>query len=297
MLCEQCSSKNLIRKGTRGGKVRYKCKDCGKWTSIVASGGNDMIDFASAFGFGEGFRDDDGTFTTNENEKIEYEVEATTGNALFIGDSHEPFSLPGYIEHCARIRDRYKLDTVYHVGDIVDNHAISYHEHDPDGWSAGHEAEQAQKKLERWYELFPQMRICVGNHCGLPTRKAITHGLPKRFIKSFLDAFNAPKGYEYEDEYWHGGVLIIHGIGFGGQYGHINAARNHMASVVMGHLHATAGVGYIANSRRLIFGMATGCGIDRHAYAMAYGKPLPRKPIISCAKLIDGIPSIEPMPL
>jgi hypothetical protein len=42
--------------------------------------------------------------------------------------------------------------------------------------------------------------------------------------------------------------------------------------------------------------MDTGCGIDRKAEAMAYGRDQVRKPVLGCGVLIDGIPYYEIMP-
>jgi len=50
-------------------------------------------------------------------------------------------SHPGYLDFCLRVQERFGCSDVIHIGDEVDNHAISYHEHDPDGLSAGSEAE------------------------------------------------------------------------------------------------------------------------------------------------------------
>ena len=66
-------------------------------------------------------------------------------------------------------------------------------------------------------------------------------------------------------------------------------------SVVMGHLHSVAGVHYGAGPKRRWFGLDVGCLIDREAYQFAYGKHLPKKPILGCGVVLDGEGYFEPM--
>ena len=58
---------------------------------------------------------------------------------LVIGDLHEPFCLDGYLDFCKETYANYNCNKVIYIGDIIDAHGWSYHEHDPDGMSAGDE--------------------------------------------------------------------------------------------------------------------------------------------------------------
>jgi hypothetical protein len=203
-------------------------------------------------------------------------------NTLVIGDLHEPFCLDGYLEFCKRIKNYYKCTRVVFTGDLVDNHAISYHEHDPDGWSPGEEMKETDKKLSKWFKAFPKAYVCLGNHDKLVDRKGKTVGLPKRCFRKFRDMWNLPDGWVDDFHFIFENVLYTHGTGYTGKYAHVTAAFDNRMSTVIGHLHAVAGVEYIANSKGLIFGMSVGCGIDTKAYAFEYGKGFRRKPIVSC---------------
>jgi predicted phosphodiesterase len=203
-------------------------------------------------------------------------------NVMTIADMHLPFIHRNYLRFCKRIKKAYKPKYIVQVGDLVDNHAMSYHEHDPNGWSPADEMRQADKHLKKWFKAFPEVKLCRGNHDRLIDRKGKTVGLPERAFKNFRDIWNLPDGWEDDFQFEIGGVLYFHGEGFSGKYGHVTAAYDKRQSVVMGHLHSTAGVEYIANEKDIIFGMAVGCGIDRHSYAMAYGKSFRRKPILGC---------------
>jgi predicted phosphodiesterase len=202
-------------------------------------------------------------------------------NTLVIGDTHLPFERDGYLDFCRRIYKQLKCSRVIHIGDLVDNHAISYHEHDPDGWSPEEEMKETDKKLRDWFKAFPDVYLCRGNHDAMVDRKGKTVGLPKRCFRQFRDMWNLPKGWKDDFNFVFDGVLYTHGTGYTGKMGHILAAFDNRMSCVTGHLHSVAGVEYLANSESLIFGMAVGCGIDDKKYAFEYGKGFRRKPIVS----------------
>jgi predicted phosphodiesterase len=209
-------------------------------------------------------------------------------NIGIIGDTHEPFCHPGYLNFCQEVFDRFACNTIVHIGDEVDNHALSYHDHDPDGMGASKEAELAQKAMERWYKVFPEVKVCVGNHSALPFRKAMTHGIPKRFLKTYEEIWSAPKGWKWELQWEIDNVLYEHGTGSSGANGHRNRAVANRQSTVIGHSHSFGGVSYMASRNDIIFGMNVGCGIDTDAYAMAYGKQFPKKPTLGCGVVLDG---------
>ena len=207
---------------------------------------------------------------------------------LVIGDTHIPFEVKDYLDFCLEIQKRVKCGTVVHIGDLVDNHAISYHEHDPDGLSPKNEMEEADKHLQKWFKAFPKVFLCRGNHDVMCDRKSKTVGLPSRVFRRFREIWNLPKGWI--DDFWFElyGVKFLHGTGYAGKFSHIQAAYDNRQSAVMGHTHSTGGVEYLANSKDCIFGMNVGCGIDHKTYAFQYGKDFRRKPIIGCGVITDN---------
>lgn len=217
-------------------------------------------------------------------------------NVLIIPDTHFPFEKEGSLEFCRQVQEEFKCGTVIHIGDEVDNHAISYHERDPDGFSAGNEADLAQAKLNIWYKVFPRVDVLVGNHSALPFRQAMSAGLPKRFIKSYNELWNAPKSWQWHLELELFDTYFYHGTGGGNA---IKRAIYRQQSCIQGHLHTEGGVTYIANKKSCIFGMQVGCLIDDKAYAMAYAKTNIKKSMIGCGVLLDSgrLPIFIPMPL
>lgn len=219
-------------------------------------------------------------------------------NILVIGDTHEPFTKKGYLEFCRSMQEKYNCGTVVHIGDLTDNHAVSYHEHNPDGKSPRDEFKLALDRCKRWYHTFPNVKICIGNHDALPFRKAFTAGLPSNWLKSYQEILESPKTWEWDFVHNLNGVIFQHGTGMSGEMAAVNAARENRQSTVIGHLHTVCNTRFLASFKDLIFGVTVGCGIDHSAYAFAYGKEQTRKPVIACAVILDGKTPINlPMPI
>lgn len=214
---------------------------------------------------------------------------------LAIGDLHAPFVRRGYLEHCLSVYRDLALDTVVLLGDEADNHAISYHDKNPDGYSAGVELSKAKKVLQKWMRAFPVAKVCISNHGSLFYRKAFTHGLPVSALRSYAELWGAPEEWRWETRHVIDGVQYIHGTGFSGPTGALNAAKRSRQSTVIGHIHAHAGITWTASSKDILFGMNVGCGIDHRAYAFDYGRDMPDKPIVGCGFVIDGMPGYAPM--
>jgi predicted phosphodiesterase len=210
------------------------------------------------------------------------------GKVLVVGDLHTPFENKDYLEFCKQQYTKYKCKTVVMIGDIVDNHAISYHEHDPNGMAPSDELETAINHLQDWYKAFPNVYVCFGNHDLLIERKARTNGLPRRLFKSFSEILGAPKGWKFNYSWQIDGVKYMHGTGGGGKTAHITRALKNRQSTVLGHFHTVLSVDYLASHHDLIFGMGVGCGIDINSYAMEYGKDFVDRPILGCGIVISS---------
>lgn len=203
-------------------------------------------------------------------------------NVLTIGDLHLPFSLDGYLEHCIATYKKYNCNEVVFIGDIIDNHASSYHETDPDGYSAGQELKLAIQQVKAWYEAFPKATVIIGNHDRLIMRKAYTSGLSKMWIKGYAEVLGTP-GWNFTESIEIDKVLYIHGEGGTAR----SRARRDLQSIVQGHLHSQCYIEWIVGAKFKIFGAQVGCGIDAKSYAMAYGKEGP-KPAIACTVVLQG---------
>lgn len=208
-------------------------------------------------------------------------------NVLIIGDTHFPFEEPNYLEFCKEVQKYHKCGTVVHIGDLVDNHSISYHEHDPNSWSPLGEMEETDKHIKAWTKAFPKVVLTKGNHDNLVDRKSKTVGLPKRCFQPYRDIWQLPKGWKDVFHWQFDGVLYTHGTR-SGKNAALQQAIDNRCSTVTGHTHAFAGLMYTASHYDCIFGMNVGCGIDNTRLAFAYGKGFPNKPIVSCGVVKHG---------
>lgn len=217
-------------------------------------------------------------------------------NVLVIADTHFPFCREGYLEHCLKIYNKYNCNKVVHIGDEVDLCGVSQWEKDPDGFSAGTEASLAQEQIKKWYKAFPEVLVCIGNHTARPFRMAKSNGIPKKFIKSYEDAWEAPKGWQWSEHWEIDGVLYTHGTGLSGPSAAIRVATRHRQNTVIGHIHSEAGIQYSASKIDLVWGMMVGAALDDKSYAAYYAKDQLKKSIVGCGIVLQGkLPIYEPM--
>ena len=221
-------------------------------------------------------------FLAVDSFKTDVKKSKSGKNVLVIGDLHLPFTLEGYLEHCIETYNKYKCNEVVFIGDIIDNHASSFHIPDADGYSAGYELKLAIQKVKEWYKAFPEATIIIGNHDRIIMRKAQASGLSKMWIKDYADVLGVPN-WKFVESVEIDDVLYLHGEGGVAR----TRARRDLCSIVQGHLHTQASVDWIVGKNFKIFACQTGCGIDTKAYAMAYAKEF-AKPAIGCAVVLEG---------
>jgi len=210
-------------------------------------------------------------------------------NVLIIGDIHLPFSLNGYLEHCINTYNKYKCNEVVFIGDIIDNHASSYHETDPDGLNAGQELSIAIKEVSEWYKAFPKATVIIGNHDRIIMRKAYSSGLSRHWVRDYNEVLNTPH-WNFVESVEIDNVRYIHGEGGTAR----TRVKGDLQSVVQGHLHTECYVEWFVGNKFKLFGMQVGCGIDHKSYAMAYAKEN-KKPAIACGVVLEGITPINIM--
>jgi metallophosphoesterase superfamily enzyme len=221
-----------------------------------------------------------------ENTKVKYftkQIMTTPeSRVLVIGDLHEPFSLDEYLEHCIDIYKQYNCNKVVFIGDIIDNHASSFHESSPDGLSAGDELNISKQRLQRWYSAFPKATVVTGNHDRMALRKAFSGGVSEQWIKGYGSVLGLPN-WKFVEEIDIDNVLYCHGEGKKARL----RVKDELCSIVQGHYHSEAYVEYMVGSTYKVFAMQVGSGINKTSYSMDYGKHF-KKPCISCGVVIAG---------
>jgi len=214
---------------------------------------------------------------------------------LTVGDLHNPWTRRGYLQFCQDLYYEWDCDKVVLIGDVVDLHAISFHQREPNAPGPLEEYERAYEAVQQWYKAFPNAKVCLGNHDLRVLRRARSVDIPDVFIKSHAEVWGTPK-WTWDKDFIIDGVYYYHGTGQGGKYPASNAVGKMLMSCVLGHNHTASGVKYFANPLQRFFACDTGCGIDDKQIAFAYAGDIKQRSIISAAVIIDGIPYVEPMP-
>jgi len=215
---------------------------------------------------------------------------------LFISDLHIPYHHPQSFDFLRHLKKKYNPTRVICLGDELDKHAMSFHDHDPDLYSAGHELEASLPFIRELEEMFPKMDILDSNHGSLVWRKAKANGIPKHYIKSYNDVLGVGDGWQWHFdlsiELPNGQSCYVHH----GKSSDILKLSQQMGScAVSGHFHERFKVDYWSNSNGLFWGMSCGCLIDDDSYAFNYNNVNIKRPIIGTGLIIDSIPVLEPM--
>lgn len=215
---------------------------------------------------------------------------------LAIPDQHFPFNHIDIFKFLTEVKRIYKPDKVVNLGDEVDSHSMSMHDHSPDLHSPNDEMEMAIVRLKHLYKLFPEVDVLESNHGSLHYRRAAKHGLPKRVIKSYREILEAPKGW-----HWHQDleltasdgekILFCHGLAADP----LKNSKNKGMRFIQGHHHSRFEIQYWANSEKLFWGVTSGCLIDYKALAFEYGKLMLNKPILGATIIKNGYPQLIPM--
>jgi len=220
---------------------------------------------------------------------------------LNIPDQHAPYQHPDALEFLADVASKLRPTRVINLGDETDGHAMSFHDSDPNLDSAGVELEKAKEFIQALAKMFPVQDVCHSNHGSLIYRRALKHGIPTQYIKTYRDILFPDGGGEGWS--WHERIPVILPNGDKLIYQHqssgdiLNNAAHERANIVQGHEHGDFYIRYRSSTSALYWAMVSGCLIDRKAYAFAYGRLFPKKPIIGCSAIIDSAPLLIPMPM
>jgi len=217
-------------------------------------------------------------------------------SVLIISDTHIPYHHPEVVEFLAAVKRQYKPDRVILIGDEIDNHAISFHDADPNLPSAGDELETAKKYIARLHKMSPNMDLLESNHGALLYRKALHHGIPRQMIRSYNEVLGVGPGWT-----WHNELTIKLPNGQPVHFCHGKNAnvtllsKNMGMSAVQGHYHGRYKVEYWGNPERLNWAMAVGCLVDDESLALAYNKNVLERPVIGLGMIVNSQPLLIPL--
>lgn len=215
---------------------------------------------------------------------------------LVFGCTHLYWDRKGFLPFCSDLRDEYDCDTIIHLGDVVDQHAISFHNKEPGCPGPMDEYYKTLEAVQRWVKEFPKVIVTLGNHDKRVVRRAKSVDIPEEiYLKPYKEVWQTP-GWEWVEDIILDDIYLYHGDGQGGEYPACNAVRKMLMSVCIAHNHSKAMVKPMFNPRKGIWAIDAGAGCDDTALNMIYAERNKRRSVMSAVAIIDGHPYLETMP-
>jgi predicted phosphodiesterase len=216
---------------------------------------------------------------------------------LIISDLHIPYHHEDSFAFLREIKKQYKPDFVVNIGDLLDFHAISMHDHNPDLPSAGDELNISKEYIKELESIYPEMIEVDSNHSSLVYRRALKYGMSTQFLKDYGD-FLGTKKWKWIDDLT---LTMSNGqrcfFTHGRSADVLKTSQTMGMSCVQGHFHTKFVISYWANPDNLFFGMNVGCLVNQKSMAFAYARNFRTRFINGCGIVIDGIPKLLPMVL
>ena len=210
---------------------------------------------------------------------------------------HIPYHHKDAIKFLKEIKKEFKPDTTISIGDLLDQHALSFHDSSPELYSAGHELDKAKEYVKELESVFPKLIEVDSNHSSMIYRRALKHGLPRAYLKDYGD-FLETKKWKWVDDLT---LTMSNGqrcfFTHGRSADVLKVSQTMGMSAVQGHYHTKFVISWWANPDNLFFGMNVGCLIDQKSMAFNYAKNFRTRFIIGCGIIINGIPRLLPMVL
>lgn len=227
-------------------------------------------------------------------------INAKNRRCLIISDTHCPYQHIDWLKFLRAIKEKY-LDPnslIIHIGDEIDNHAISMYPSDQDLYSAGDELEKASSCMQALEELFPKLYLLESNHGSLAFRRFKLNGIPLKYLKPLHQVYGVSSKWT-----WHDDIILKTKIGdvylCHGKSGRSGALTKDLGtSSIQGHYHSKFEVTWHHSIIKTNFSVYVGCLISWKNMAFHYGKNHMKKPILGVGELSkEGYPRLLKMNL
>jgi len=222
-----------------------------------------------------------------------------TKSILVLSDTHFPYQKKEYFKWIKKLRDKIKPTMVLMIGDLCDQHSISAHLHSPQLKNIKYELEEAKvciKKLRKIFEC--PMPIMWGNHDIRIQRLAEKSSMPESFLKDINEILGIDPSWKWT---WHDKLVLKLPNKSKVFFTHhfksnvLASAKELGMSLVTGHQHTKSSCELFSHPLALNFAMCVGSSIEPRHEAFKYGKNFIKRPIISCASIVDSVPQLHPM--
>lgn len=215
---------------------------------------------------------------------------------LLFGDTHFPYHHKDTFSFLKAVKNKYSPNKIIHMGDEVDNHAISFHDSEPELPGAGDELEQSISYMKKLYKLFPVCDILNSNHGSLVFRRGKNAKLLEKMMRTPKEILEAPIGWNWHNEIYfkmkNGATLYLT---HGKKKNTFKLAEDMRMCVAQGHFHEDSYIKFQHHTNWDLWGASVGCLVDDKSRAFNYNKIWSKKPVLSCVIVIDGIPKLIPL--
>jgi hypothetical protein len=218
-----------------------------------------------------------------------------TKRIIILSDLQVPFEHRDALDFAALVQAELETDETVCIGDEVDHYYLSRFENDPEADGGAVELRKAKARLQEWYKIFPEVKVCTSNHTQRVYNKAISAGISDQYLKPINEWLGAPDTWVWADKFVIDGIRFEHGDAQGGMYAARNIAICNRQSTVIGHHHSHGGISYVSNDSEMIFGMNVGCLVDMKTVAFKYAKKFKFKPTLGLGVITEGVPQFIPM--
>tara|TARA_S200002703_G_scaffold157878_1_gene166838 strand:- start:589 stop:1290 length:702 start_codon:yes stop_codon:yes gene_type:complete len=214
---------------------------------------------------------------------------------LVISDMHLPYQHKDSIKFLKEIKKEFRPDKIVNIGDLLDFHAISMHDSNPDLYSAGMELDKAKEYIKVLENIFPEVIEVDSNHSSLVYRRALKYGMSKQFLKPYGE-FLGTRKWKWIDDLT---LTMSNGqrcfFTHGRSADVLKVSQTMGMNCVQGHYHTKFLISYWANPDNLFFAMNVGCLINQKSMAFSYAKNFKTRFILGCGIILNGIPRLLPM--
>ena len=219
-------------------------------------------------------------------------------SVLIISDTHIPYNVNELLPYLKLLKKKYNPDKIIHIGDEVDKHAMSFHDSDPDLPSAGDELRQSKKYIWELKKIFPKMILLHSNHSSLIYRRALKHGMPKAYLRSYNEFLEIDHQWKWVEDLNlklsdGSECYFTHGMASDG----IKLAMQYGKNVCQFHFHSKFNIQYFSNPDNLIWSLQCGCLTKQSNLNFLYSKNHRLRFVIGTGAIINGQPRLYPMVL
>ena len=222
-----------------------------------------------------------------------------TKSILVLSDTHFPYQKKEYFKWIKKLRDKIKPTLVIHIGDLVDFHSISQHLHSAELPNIKYEIENAKKHIKQLRKIFKcPMPIMWGNHDIRIQRLAEKSAMPESFLKNINEILGIDSKWKWT---WHDKLIVALPNKTKVFFTHhfksnvLASAKELGMSLCVGHQHTKSSIELFTHPLALNFAMCVGSSIEPRHEAFKYAKNFIKRPIISCASIVDSVPQLHPM--